>query len=307
MLIRLTLSLGLFFGAMVIGFILGQKKIIKAPAAKEMIRFVVKRVSSLILCFSFWRLDFTDRSLFFLPLIGFLVAISTLIPSWLYAKKAGYSNPESGVFITSAVFSNLGFFGAFIAFAIYGEIGYSLASLYMVFFSPTFYALGFSIAKHYGGGRHESSEADAYRDELRLYPFIGILLGFVLSIAKIPRPAFISTINVTLIPIDTLLYMLALGSQLHIEPVTKWLRPCLSISLIKFVYSPLVALGLVYFCGIDGINRFVVLLQAAMPVGVSSLMLALIFDLDQKLASSLWLFTTVLAVPWLLFYLQMIK
>jgi hypothetical protein len=215
--------------------------------------------------------------------------------------------PQAGIFITSALFSNLGFLGAFVAFALLGEVAFGLATLYLMFFNPTFYALGFSFAKRFGEGSIHSSSADAYRDELRLYPFIGICLGLLFSLAKIPRPDFLVTVNSVLIPIDTAIYLTAIGSQLHMEPLRRWLNPCFAMSLIKFVYSPLVALGLIYVFRIEGMSRFVVLLQAAMPVGISSLMLSLLFELDHKLASALWFFTTLASIPWLWFYIFIIK
>ncbi|MBI3330767.1 MAG: hypothetical protein HYZ96_01490, partial [Candidatus Omnitrophica bacterium] len=53
--------------------------------------------------------------------------------------------------------------------------------------------------------------------------------------------------------------------------------------------------------------RFIVLLQAAMPVGVSPLMLSILFGLDRRLTNSLFVFTTLLAIPWLLVYLPWIR
>jgi len=50
-----------------------------------------------------------------------------------------------------------------------------------------------------------------------------------------------------------------------------------------------------------------VLLQAAMPVGVSPLMLPALFGVDRKLTNALWLTTTMLAIPWLLLYLPLIR
>jgi len=58
---------------------------------------------------------------------------------------------------------------------------------------------------------------------------------------------------------------------------------------------------------LEGLPRLVVLLQAATPVGVSPLMLALLFGLDRRLTNALQVFTALLAIPWMLLYLPLIR
>ena len=72
------------------------------------------------------------------------------------------------------------------------------------------------------------------------------------------------------------------------------------MSAIKFLYSPLVAVLLVQVFHITGLPRVIVLLEASTPVGVSPLVLPLLFGLDRKLSNALWLFTTALAIPWII-------
>ena len=73
----------------------------------------------------------------------------------------------------------------------------------------------------------------------------------------------------------------------------------LAMSAIKFLYTPLVAWLLLAVFHIHGLPRFIVLLEASTPVAVSPLVLPLLFGLDRKLANALWLFTTILSLPWL--------
>ena len=80
-----------------------------------------------------------------------------------------------------------------------------------------------------------------------------------------------------LIPTDTALYLIAIGSQITFELPRPLLRPCLAMSGIKFLYTPLVAWALVSLVHIQGLPRFVVLLEAATPVAVSPLVLPLLF------------------------------
>jgi predicted permease len=215
--------------------------------------------------------------------------------------------PQVGSFLNCAFFSNVGYLGAFSAFALFGEAAYGLCMLYLVFFTPCFYTLGFGIAAHYGKATASSSLGEAFNSELRFYPFIGMAIGTLLSLANVARPALLEWINHALIPINTAIYLIAIGSQLTFDSPRKWLRPCMVMSGIKFLYTPLIAWMLVSLFRIQGLPRLIVLLQASTPVAVSPLMLPLLFGLDRRLANALWLFTTLLAIPWLLCVIPLLQ
>jgi len=242
---RLTFGLTLFVGSLGVGWWLSHRRVLTEPVAQQMIRFVVKRLSPIVLCLSFWKLPVTNPGTWLLPLIGCLVSLSTLLPAWGYARWAGLSRPQTGSFLVCAVFSNLGFLGAFTAFALFGEVAYSLAMLYLMYFNPCFYSLGFALAKRFGERPEPASSDSALLDELRFYPFLGLLVGAGLSAAQVPRPLVFETVNHALIPIDTVLYLIAIGSQLRMEPMGQRRQAGLAMSAIKFWYSPLVGWALV--------------------------------------------------------------
>jgi predicted permease len=251
-----------------------------------------------VLCLAFWQMNLRSLEPWLLPFLGTVISASTLLPAFLYTRRARLTRPQVGSFLTCAVFSNLGYFGAFTAFALYGEAAYGLCMLYLIFFTPVFYTWGFWTAARYGSAGQPSSFGEAFNDELRLYPFIGMLAGIILNLAGVARPAPLVWLNHVLIPLDTALYLTAIGSQLTFHSPRPWLRPCLAMSAIKLLYTPLVAWGLLQLFHIEGLARFVVLVQASNPVGVSPLVLPLLFGLDRRLSNALWLFTTVAAVPW---------
>jgi predicted permease len=179
--------------------------------------------------------------------------------------------------------------------------------LYLVFFTPAFYTWGFWTAARYGAPAEPSGFGAAFNDELRLYPFLGMLAGVVLNLTGVARPAPLVWLNHVLIPLDTALYLTAIGSQLTFHSPRPWLHPCLVMSGIKFLYTPLVAWGLLELFRIEGLTRFIVLVQASNPVAVSPLVLPLLFGLDRRLANALWLFTTVAAVPWFALTLPLLQ
>ena len=297
----------MFVGSLAAGWWLGRRGVLTEARARQLIRFIVRALTPIILWLSFWRLNLTDIRPFLLPLIGMVVAVASLLPAWGYCRLARFTRPQTGSFLTCACFSNLGFLGAFIAFALYGEQGYGLSMLYLVFFSPCFYLLGFSLAKRFGQHPGGASSSETFAEQLRLYPFLGLLLGVGCSVAKAPRPTWCEGINYVLIPIDTALYLMAIGSHLRVALPRRWGNAYLAMGAIKCWYSPLVGWALVWLWHLEGLPRFIVLLQTSMPTAVSALMLPILFGLDRELSSALWVSSTVLAIPWLLLYLPLIR
>jgi predicted permease len=294
---RIIFGTGLFAGSIIVGLALGRLGVLTRARARTLLHLDVTRLSPLVLLLLFWRLPIADLAIWWLPLIGLLVSLSTILPALFYSRWARLTPPQTGSFVTCAIFSNVGYLGAFVLFALYGEEAYGLATLYYLSFTPLFYLLGFSLAKRFGPSVAAPSGQPDRSDQLRLYPFLGMCIGAALNLLQIPRPAILESVNHVLIPLDTALYLIAIGSQLTIEPPRGIGRHGLAMCAIKFLCTPMVAWVLLTVVGVDGLARQVALFESMMPVAISPLMLPLLFGLDQRLSNGLWLFTTLVGVP----------
>ena len=324
MTLRMVYGISFFLGAMLIGWALKRWRLLDDARAERLVRFVISGLAPWVLCFTLWQVDFSAGRLWLLPLLGLAGSVSTLLPAFLYARWAMLNRPQTGSFLTCACFSNVGYMGAFTAFALFGEQAYGLCVLYFTFFSPAFYTLGFWLAHRYGMRPRPSTEAaesgrgspaarqrggtrPAFMDGIRLYPFIGLTVGLLLNVLRVPRPGPIGALTHVLIPLDTFLYLVAVGSQLSFEsPVRLW-RPSLAMCLIKFAWCPALAVLLVTAAGLTGLPRFIVLLEASTPVAVSPLIFPLLFGLDRRMSNALWLSTTIVAVPYFFLIIPLLQ
>lgn len=306
MIARIGAGVGFLFLWLAVGWHLHRRGWLTEARASRLVRLVVMGCSPLVLCVAFWRMDLRHLAPWLLPFLGLAISASTLLPAFLYIRRAGLSRPQAGSFLTCACFSNVGYLGAFTAFALFGEAGYALCMLYLVFFTPSFYTVGFGIASRYGQARASAFGRADVTEWLRFVPFVGMLAGAALSLARVPRPPACEWVTRLLIPTDTALYLIAIGSQLTVDSPRPWLRDCLAMSGIKFLYTPAVAWGLATLLHLHGLPRMIVLLEASTAVAVSPLVLPLLFGLDRKLANALWLFTTLVAIPWFLLVLPVV-
>ena len=295
--LRVIGGLSLVIGSMALGYALKRLGWLTQPRATRLVRFIVVVTAPLVACLSVWHIELRRPEPWLLPLLGGLISASTLLPARWYAARAGFSRPQTGSFLTCSFFSNVGYFGALTAFALFGEHGYALCVLYFLFFTPCFYTLGFWLASHYGR-RGPAPKGTAFNAALGVVPLLGVALGAALSLAGVPRPAPLGQFNHLFIPVDTGLYLLAIGSQLTLESPRPHWRPCTALSLIKFLYTPTVAWLLLAAFRLEGLPRLIVLIEASTPVAVSPLIFPLLFGLDRSLTNALWLFTTLVAVAW---------
>lgn len=271
----------------------------------SIIILLTKLAAPLIILFAFWKLDLSNISIFTLPVIGIMVSTIALIPAGFFAKLHNLNHKQTGSFLTSAMFSNIGYtLGGFIAFVLYGEVGFSLTILYCLYFRPYFYTIGFYVGENYSAKERvkiKDNLKKVFTEGIRLFPLLGIAGGIILNLLSVPRPDFIGLLNKFLIPISTFGYMFAIGITLKFSLIKRFKAPLFSMSFIKFIWSPLAGLALAYLLGyhtlMDGLPLKIVLIEASMPAAITSLLIPALFNLDQDISNSCWLFTTLLIIP----------
>jgi hypothetical protein len=273
--------------------------------SNSIIVLLTKLVVPFVILFAFWKLDLSNIGIFTLPLLGVIVSTLALIPAGLLAKLHRLNHKQTGSFLTSAMFSNVGYtLGGFIAFVLYGEVGFGLTVLYCLYFRPYFYTIGFYIGENYSTDRKikiKDNLKKMFTEGIRLFPLLGVAAGTTLSLLQIPRPAFIGLFNKILIPVSTVGFMLAIGMTMKTHIIKRFKAPLLSMSFIKFIWSPLIGISFAYLLGYDGLMEGlplkIALIESSMPVAIASLIVPSIFGLDQGLSNSSWVFTTFLIIP----------
>ncbi len=304
MIVKIGYTLTLLYGSMAVGYFARRKGYVAIEKSTTITKVVMIFLIPAVNCLSFWILDISHVRIFGLPLVGIIVMLSTILPAKYLSKFHRLSQQETGSYITSALFSNVGFsLGGFLCFLLLGEEGYGLSVIYGLGFSFCLYVIGFYIAAYYGsveGKRMVKNTMNTFVKKGGLPPLLGIVVGICLNVFGINRPEVCGTIFKGLIPISTFFLLFAAGLTFKSEGILKYKKTWATISLIKFLYSPIIGLLGAYLIGYSKIpNRFilkVVFIEASMPVAISSLMLSNLFRLEKDLTNSCWAFTNVFMV-----------
>lgn len=289
----------IFYGSLTLGYTLKKAGVLEEALAQRITKVIIRFISPTILALSFWNIKFSELRILTLPFVGLLIAAMCILPAFIFTQRLRFDPPKTGTFIIASLFSNVGYpLGAFLCFILFGEEGFGLAMIYCLYWSALFYTAGFYIASRYG--RRHLITSKELGDELKTFPVVGIIIGIMLNLFGILRPAIFSNINSVLIPVSTSGFLFSAGLTLRFSKVQQYLKPCLAISSIKFLYAPMVGFLLASLLGYRGVMDSlifkVVLIESFMPVAISCMVLPQVFGLDQDLANSLWLWTTFLLI-----------
>jgi predicted permease len=208
---------------------------------------------------------------------------------WL-ASRGQDRRRRAGLILASAIGNN-GNMGIPICFFAFGAPGLALATVYYAISSFLSNTVGVVIAS-----AGSTSLLKAAVHSLRAPVLYAAVLGLALNRSQIAIPD----------PLDRAIELLAgaavpgmlvlLGAQLRATRFAGDQGVVWRSVLIRLVASPLVAWGLCWLLGIGGLERQVLIVQAAMPTAVMTTVLATEFDAAPRLVAAAVLATSILSM-----------
>ena len=96
-----------------------------------------------------WVADIRNIKIAVLPFMGMTAIFSGGVLAFFIAKMLKLTSKQTGSYIVSGGFTNIGSLGALFCFLFLGEKGFALVPFYKLFEEAIYYAIGFPIAKSY--------------------------------------------------------------------------------------------------------------------------------------------------------------
>ena len=231
--------------------------------------------------------DFTTIAL---SAIAVIIIMAFLVFLILKTTKSG----KKGLYLPMVV-GNTGYLGYPVALFAFGVSGLSRAVVFDMMGSLYLYSFGIYIIHH----KNELKEI------FKVPLIYAVIIGLFFGLLKIPVSEIIfkpvEMIGMITIP----LALLILGYKLTEIKISS-AKTAVFASLFKIVGGFLIALLIVKIFSISGLARNIILLQAAMPSAVMSMVLTAKYNRDAELVASVVLITTILSVftiPLILWYL----
>lgn len=246
-------------------------------------------------CMIFSALYSVDMSL--LPTLGILpfviltASIGSGVISYIVLKRLHYDDKKIWSVLVTVMIANTAFMGYPVNLGVYGHPGFLRAIFCDLATTCMFLLLSFVLVLKFGG-----TVKRAFREILLFPPLWAVVLGISFNLLNIPiGPVLDKTVNYLAdgaIP----LIMISLGLSIELGGLARSKAMVIFTSIVKLGVFPLIALIVVSLLGLTGLQHDVGIIEAAMPSGMLSLLLAITYKLDYELTSDCILINTVISL-----------
>ena len=213
-----------------------------------------------------------------MPFVGAVSTITGGFFAVIIAKYYHYNRTDIGSMFSCGYFANNVSLGGMICFFYLGEEGYALVPIFTFLMRLLYYGVGYPIAHMYADDFVEQKETTKRIIEVIKDPFFyvgvgSVLVGISLNLSSLKRPEIYTTINEILIPLTTFILLFSVGLTFKFSHVSKYLKECFLISLVKFIVVPVTILLLALLLDYQSINQSLPLKVSLISVSYTHLTL----------------------------------
>jgi predicted permease len=281
----------MMFLLMLVGLILRKKDIITVKGKQCLTDLIIDVILPANIIKSF-LIEF-NRKILLNFLTIFLISIGiqifcTFLSRVLYKKEG---SDRRKVLQYGIICSNAGFLGNPIAEGVFGSMGLSLASIYLIPQRIVMWSAGISYFT-------ESPDRKTLIKKVLTHPcIVAAILGILLMVSQLQLPeCVVSTIS-SLSNCCTALSMVVIGTILSdVDFRTMVDKTVVSYTILRLIGIPLVVFFVCRILSIDSLITGVSTLLAAMPAGATTAILASKYDGDAIFATKCVVFSTVMSL-----------
>lgn len=246
-------------------------------------------------CMIFHAIYSADLSLLpklgILPFIILASSFATGIVSYFILKRLKLDDITLWSVLVTVMIANTAFMGYPVTLGIYGADGFLRAIFCDMATLCIFLILSFVLILKFGG-----TVKTAVRKIALFPPLWAVILGLGFNFLNIPiGPVIDNTVNYLgqgAIP----LIMIALGLSIDFSALSRSKSMIAFTSVMKLAFFPFVAFVIASKIGLVDLQYSISVIEAAMPSGMMSLLLAITYKLDYELTSDCILINTVISL-----------
>lgn len=286
-----------------IGYIMRRFKVLRPDDASVLNKIVINIAIPSLIFTTIYDIDLSILHVIApIPLICIAVGAISGIIAYVFAKIKKYHHKAVwSIVLTSAMF-NSGFLGYPVVLGVFGIDGLVRAVFYDLGSMMLFIVFGVLLLLIFGG-KYTTILKRAFIFPPLLAVILALILNFInfdIGFLAFKTLEYLSNAAIPLI-------MIALGLSLEFRGIKENINAVFSVSVIKLLIAPLIASIIVLISGMGSLERQVTIIEAAMPSAMLSLVLAITYDLDVKIAAACIFATTILSlgtIPLILFILS---
>ena len=294
----LTAKFIIFQAMIIVPFILGS--LLKGHFSnqtgftKKLVRINLIFIEPLIVFWSIWGISLKSN-LVFLPVFGLAFVLTGMAIGKIFIPVLGISDKKKATFLISSSLANHGFtMGGFLCYLLMGEQGLGLSFIFVSYFMPYIILVIFPYASLVSRpARYDRRFVVEFFSNIQNMPLYVFFFALALHGCGFKRPNIFFPIDLLLM-LAIALYHFTLGINFEFKEVLSSRKENMALGLIKFFIIPMITFLVLRLVAFDPQMKAVIMLESFMPVAVYSVMVPVLYDLDAKLASSLFVVNTLI-------------
>ena len=228
-----------------------------------------------------------------LQMLSFILVaqIAVALLGFLVGKALRQSREITAAFVLIATFGNVGNFGLPLIVFRLGESARTFATVYFVatVFISFVICVGVASWARSGG-------VTAVFSVFKTPALIALIPALVFNITDLEVPIFLSRLSGLLGQAMIPVMLITLGVQMGEIPKIKINFNVFAASTVRLIGGPVLALLIVPYFGLEGLERSTGILQAAMPAAVLASIIALEYKLLPEFVTTTVLFSTLYSI-----------
>ena len=299
-------QVGVLFALMVVGFLCNRRKLLNAVTIKGITELLVLIVTPCVIVHSFIQQKFAASLLgdlgwalamsVFAHVVGAAIAFACLRAATSAAPHEGRDAGRVGVLRFAVIFSNAGFMGIPLEYALLGADGVFFGAMYVVVFNLVCWSLGVAVMCR--GMKNVGLRALFVNAGT-----VGVALGLPFFLFSLKLPEVVGRPLAMLADLNTPLAMIMVGwylAETDFRPVLRC-GAAYGVAVLRLVAVPLVVIAA--FVGVracvpalNPVMAVAISTAAAAPTAALTTVIAARYDKDVSTATSLVSGTTLLSI-----------
>ncbi len=266
-----------------LGYFLKRKRLFSPTDGKNLLKIIFYTTGPLLTLRSLLAVKL-DTSLLIFPLSTIILVVSSFLIASLLKNSFNLNKKQKGVFLSSSMIVNSGFTLPFIISAI-GDPGVARTSLFNITNSLLMYGWVYAITVKHGQDHTAEEKMSVVNKVLKVPGLWAVVLGLVMNFSNTAIPQFLLPFINSMANMTGPLIMLALGFIFNFKILH--LGASLAALFTRIGIGIAIGLAIVSVFGLQGIDKLTMLLLAASPIGINTIVFASLESLDEEYAASI--------------------
>ncbi len=277
----------------VVGFFLKKTDLLKKADGSLLSRMILNITLPSVIFLSISQAKIEPLELLVLAASGLAIAVCLRMIGGRVASVLKLDDPTAGVFILGCMVMNIGTLMIPVVGTVFGPGAVSRTAAFDVGNSVMASGYGYYVATQYGS-KNPQGLTSGIRRVLSVPVLWAIVLGLIINLAGLTIPGFFSKLLTPLSQANAPLAMLALGIFVSFK-FSKWKLMSLAVFL-RMGVGLLIGQLIILLTQMQGLDRMVVTLASAMPIGMIPLAYAATEGLDTEFAASCISFSIIVGM-----------